>query len=533
MGAQAQGRPVDENPVHLEEHLEPRLGERATCPDPAGIGDPSVGDPARDEPHHLEGDGEAYAVLLGPRGQRPTAESASGFQVAWSAGDAVAVHCLRTWHLAPDDELVELAAEEPNTSQSAWIVVRRRRSASTGRILVVDDDDAVRDYYTEALQSVGHIVAGAATAGQAVDLLNASAFDVVLLDIRLPDANGFELCRQVIGLPSGRNTRILLMSADPELADNTRVLAAGADGFLLNPVLPPRLRQAVDRALQRKVSDLGTAVQSTAGRSTGVQLRFFGTAAIKVGDGHWTELPAGRSSDLLATLSAACPLAVTPARLTRFVWLEGSEVSHNAVYTAVSRLRTFLTDVGAGDLVTSDPHGYGLALDPAQIDLVAFELATKAVLRDPDRSSPDAVRAVLDLWRNEPFEGTNNTLLERWRSRLVETRARLLEILALNELRWGDPEAAAQTCAGLLADEPWRESIWALRIVALYRCGRSNDALGVLSESRRRLRDELGLDQGPALAGLAEQVLAHAPDLVNDEWLVARLRGSHRGGLGG
>ena len=65
----------------------------------------------------------------------------------------------------------------------------------------------------------------------------------------------------------------------------------------------------------------------------------------------------------------------------------------------------------------------------------------------------------------------------------------------------------------LVAEHPWREGFWALLITALYRDGRQADALAAYRRVREHLGDELGLDPGPELRALEQQVLDQDPAL--------------------
>jgi DNA-binding SARP family transcriptional activator len=87
--------------------------------------------------------------------------------------------------------------------------------------------------------------------------------------------------------------------------------------------------------------------------------------------------------------------------------------------------------------------------------------------------------------------------------------AQLSEALAGAHINEQQYDTAAMVCRDLLDSDPWRESVWATLMVALYRAGRPNDALSAFADARRRLRNELGLDPGPSLRSLEMMVLTH------------------------
>lgn len=444
----------------------------------------------------------------------------------WQGGDATLLSGVLEGALSPLDIVVPLQA--PDGSRT-WCVVRAQSTRYEGNVLVVEDDLVNFEYYKAVVTSAGLTVIGAHTGAEALAAAESHEFSLALIDIRLPDANGFELCRTLTSLPHFTSTPVLLMSADPQLADTEQVRSVGADGFIVNPIEPTVLSARIQNTAypaDTSSSTLSPPAHKPVGEP---KLCFFGRARIEKSPGDVVTLPAGRSTDLLATLAAACPAPVSAERLARFVWLRDAEVSTNAVYTAVSRLRSFLADAGLQALVMSDDAGYRLDMRPEHIDIAAFEASSRALLDTSAAFDGERAATVLTTWVDGVFEGTANTLLLRWANRLRETRSRLIEKLAHHHLLANEPLACASMCQDLLADEPWREAVWTLNIVALYRAGQANDALQLFSAAQRRLRDELGLDPGPLLQGLELMVLSHDPLLLTDDWAEGIVRNAAAG----
>jgi DNA-binding response OmpR family regulator len=103
------------------------------------------------------------------------------------------------------------------------------------RVLCVDDDGDSRVMLT-ILLGLSMIEAKAVgTAAQALSLMQTERFDLCLLDSRLPDLDGFELCRRMRALNS--HTPILFFSGDAFESDKTKGLAAGANAYLTKPDL--------------------------------------------------------------------------------------------------------------------------------------------------------------------------------------------------------------------------------------------------------------------------------------------------------
>ena len=117
------------------------------------------------------------------------------------------------------------------------------------RILVVDDNDAGRYVKVHTLRTSGFAVSEATTGAEAVELTSREGPDLVVLDVKLPDISGIEVCRQVKATFPG--TMVLQTSAAFVGAkDRAAGLQGGADSYLIEPIDPPELVAAV-RALLR------------------------------------------------------------------------------------------------------------------------------------------------------------------------------------------------------------------------------------------------------------------------------------------
>jgi DNA-binding NarL/FixJ family response regulator len=120
-------------------------------------------------------------------------------------------------------------------------------SPSPIRILVVDDHEVVRLGLRTLLGQVPHleIVGEAGTAATAVTETERLKPHVVLLDIRLPDASGFDACRQIQRLPG--DTRVLILTSVATDETVFEAIAAGADGYLLKEIDSAGLLSAIEK----------------------------------------------------------------------------------------------------------------------------------------------------------------------------------------------------------------------------------------------------------------------------------------------
>jgi len=98
-----------------------------------------------------------------------------------------------------------------------------------GQVLIVDDEESLVDMLSTALRFAGYGVTGAATGLEALDRLQASAFDVVVLDVNLPDIDGFEVCRRIRG--SGDRTPIIFLTARSHSRDLRSGFVGGGDDY--------------------------------------------------------------------------------------------------------------------------------------------------------------------------------------------------------------------------------------------------------------------------------------------------------------
>jgi CheY-like chemotaxis protein len=118
-------------------------------------------------------------------------------------------------------------------------------------VLVVDDNATTRYIVSSWLRRAGHRVTEASTGQEALALVGTTEVDVVILDIRLPDLSGYEVCAQIKTGPQTQALPVIHLSAtaiEPE--DRTRGLARGADAYLTEPVDPRELLATVDAVLR-------------------------------------------------------------------------------------------------------------------------------------------------------------------------------------------------------------------------------------------------------------------------------------------
>jgi len=123
-------------------------------------------------------------------------------------------------------------------------------------VLVVEDDDPIAAALVRALERDGHLVVRTAGGGQALDLVADTPFDLVLLDLGLPDLDGVSVCRELRHLDPG--LPVLMLTARAEELDVVIGLDAGADDYVTKPFrmgeLLARVRARVRRQTEASLS---------------------------------------------------------------------------------------------------------------------------------------------------------------------------------------------------------------------------------------------------------------------------------------
>ena len=122
-------------------------------------------------------------------------------------------------------------------------------SAPSGQVLVVDDDPDVRTAVETALELEGHRVTTAADGLEALKKLGRGEFDAIVLDVLMPNLDGFEVCHRLRS--AGNRTPILILTARDSEEDTIRGLDLGADDYLVKPFALGELLARV-RALLRR-----------------------------------------------------------------------------------------------------------------------------------------------------------------------------------------------------------------------------------------------------------------------------------------
>lgn len=266
-----------------------------------------------------------------------------------------------------------------------------------------------------------------------------------------------------------------------------------------------------------------TGVDGTAAeRRASPRFRILGPLEV-LGDAEPADLGGTRPRRLLARLLLAPGRIVSVDHLIAALWDEAPPASAEVTLRShVARVRRALAADGiAASVVTRSP-GYLLQLDAGQVDAQVFERAVasgRAALAEGEpASATGTLGAALDLWRGPLLQDLGPPpFAEAEAARLEELRLTALEGRFDADLALGRHRELVGELEVLVDAHPFRERFYGQLMLALVRSDRQAESLEVYQLARRRLREELGLEPGRALAELETAILRHDRALLSDD----------------
>jgi DNA-binding SARP family transcriptional activator len=227
---------------------------------------------------------------------------------------------------------------------------------------------------------------------------------------------------------------------------------------------------------------------------------------------EWVGVSAAKWRILLATLLLRPGQPVATGRLMDELWeTDRPANARNLVSVYVHQLRRLIGDAGGTVLVTRAP-GYQLTLAPGAVDAQRFAWLAdqgRAALAAGDHDQAAGLLAgALGLWRGPALADVpGGPLAAAEADRLEESRLQALELRIKADLRGGRHDEVITELPGLIAAHPLREGLWALHVRALSGAGRQAEALTAYAQAREVIAAELGVDPGPELQQLHQDIL--------------------------
>ncbi len=230
-------------------------------------------------------------------------------------------------------------------------------------IMVVEDDDATREFLADNLRADSYGVVAASTGREAFNLLQMKECDLLLLDVMLPDASGYEMCnrlRSADGLAQrvDPDLPVILLTGRASEADRVRGFSRGADDYVVKPFHYPELVARIAAVLRRASGRRDQGVLQVG------ELRVDPVSREVTIDGRRVELSA-KEFALLRMLAAEPTRVYTKEELLRDVWGFKLMGSTRTLDSHASRVRRKLAPSGRRWVVNVWGVGYRLT-DPVE-----------------------------------------------------------------------------------------------------------------------------------------------------------------------
>lgn len=220
-------------------------------------------------------------------------------------------------------------------------------------VLVVEDDQFVRSALIRHLTEAAHSVRSVGTALEALREVAQLGFDVVVLDLGLPDLDGSEALKMLRGIT---DVPVIIATARDDEAEIVRLLNAGADDYLVKPFSVEHLSARMAAVLRRSRATQASQVLRVGGLHVDVQRR---EAAL---DGAVLDLTR-REFDLLAFLAARPGIVVARRELLTEVWRQ-SYGDDQTIDVHLSWLRRKLGETAARPRYLHTLRGVGVKIEP-------------------------------------------------------------------------------------------------------------------------------------------------------------------------
>jgi two-component system OmpR family response regulator len=228
-------------------------------------------------------------------------------------------------------------------------------SRAAAKLLIVDDEPTVRELLAATLRFAGFSVTSAASGGEALDEAGRGALDLVLLDVMLPDMDGFEVIRRLREQPTAaaNPVPVLFLTARDAASDKINGLTLGGDDYVTKPFDPEELIARIRAVLRRT----GGATQRGTLRVADLELDVDGHRALRAGE----PVPLSPTEfRLLRYLMVNAGRVVSKRQILDQVWQYDFGGDSSIVDTYISYLRRKI-DTTDGKLLHT-VHGVGYVL---------------------------------------------------------------------------------------------------------------------------------------------------------------------------
>lgn len=222
------------------------------------------------------------------------------------------------------------------------------------KVLIIDDDEDLSLIISDMLESYGYNVTCAVDGDSAFDLLSKNTYHIMLLDINLPDTNGFELCKE---LRQTSTVPVIFASARTSETDRITGFDIGGDDYLPKPYSMKELLSRVNALVRRTY---GFTEQEKVVSFGGITVNMTARSVIKNGKSVSLSL---REFDLLAYLCEHKNIAIEKDKLISEVWGAFSTVEPSTLTVHIRWLREKLEDDPATPVYIKTIYRVGYMLE--------------------------------------------------------------------------------------------------------------------------------------------------------------------------
>lgn len=223
------------------------------------------------------------------------------------------------------------------------------------RILLIEDESGIAEFVLTGLRKAGYEIDHASNGTQGLEKALSTDYDLVILDLVLPDYDGIDVLQKLRG--AGRATRVLILTQRAEVQHRVQGLESGADGYLPKPFDLGELIANVKALLRRTPLDLSASLLRVADLELDTRRKYVTRG------GREIHLPAKQLA-ILEHLMRRPSQVVTRQDLARSIWASEPETTNNVIDVTVHLLRESI-DKGFPSQLIRTVRGVGYQIGPA------------------------------------------------------------------------------------------------------------------------------------------------------------------------
>lgn len=204
------------------------------------------------------------------------------------------------------------------------------------KVMLIDDDESMQMLIGQVVARAGYDFCCASSGYEGLDMLRQERPDFLVLDVMLPDINGFDICRTIRS--EGRLVPIMFLSAKGDIVDKSVGFKAGADDYLVKPFQPEELLLRIDAHLRRRTANARqrSPKESSVYRIGDLEI-FFGKYEVRL-KGRPVAC-SSREFEVLSLLASDPGAVFTRDQILSELWEDDSSADPNTITVLVRKIR--------------------------------------------------------------------------------------------------------------------------------------------------------------------------------------------------